>query len=56
MTDEKAATLLDPADKQNVPKAVNLLQNLYDVFPEKLEAMTHIKERLKRVHFVGKFF
>ena len=56
MTDEKAATLLDPADKQNVPKAVNLLQNLYDLFPEKLEVMTHIKERLRTVHFIGKVF
>ena len=28
MDTEKAAQLLDPADKQNVPKAVNLLQKL----------------------------
>jgi hypothetical protein len=28
MTVEKAYQLLDPADKQNVPKAVTLLQNL----------------------------
>jgi hypothetical protein len=28
MTLEKAVQLLDPSDKQNVPKAVNLLQSL----------------------------
>ena len=56
MTDEKAATLLDLADKQNIPKAVNLLQSFFNLFPEQLEVMAHIKERLRKVHFIGKVF
>ncbi|KAH9852083.1 hypothetical protein C2E23DRAFT_203440 [Lenzites betulinus] len=45
MTSEKARQLLDPADKQNVPKAINLLQSLLMLketpVPAALPSQTH---------------
>ena len=45
MTVEKAYQLLDPADKQNVPKAVTLLQNLLQLkdLPPPLNPTVKIK-------------
>lgn len=33
---------------------MNLLQSLYEVHPEQLVVMSHIRERLRMVHFIGK--
>ena len=33
---------------------MNLLQSLYELHPEQLVVMSHIRERLRMVHFVGK--
>lgn len=40
MTEDKANLLLNPADKQNVPKAVNLLQSLFDLKEKSLATVT----------------
>jgi hypothetical protein len=40
MTEDKANLLLNPADKQNVPKAVNLLQSLFDLKEKSLANVT----------------
>jgi len=47
MTQEKAYQLLDPADKQNVPKAVTLLQSLLQLkdLPQPLLPGAHSKHR-----------
>lgn len=57
MTPVKAALLLNPADKQNVPKAVNLIQHLLDL-PNEGEIPNNVlpskKEWVKNVKFIGK--
>lgn len=57
MTPSKAALLLNPADKQNVPKAVNLIQSLLDL-PNEGEIYHNVlpseKEQIKNVKFIGK--
>lgn len=56
MTLDKAALLLNPADKQNVPKAVNLIQSLLEL-PDEIEMHQDIlpseKEWVKDVKFIG---
>lgn len=57
MTPEKAASLLNPADKQNVPKAVNLLESLIDLDTLNLHRATPANfYKLKRTAFLGKIF
>ncbi|TRM56361.1 hypothetical protein BD626DRAFT_414104, partial [Schizophyllum amplum] len=55
MTEEKARHLMDPADKQNVPKAVSLIQALLEI-EEKAEPPTNPAEahRHSLVIFVAK--
>ena len=57
MTSEKAASLLNPADKQNVPKAVNLLECLIDLGELNLRRETPANfYKLKRAAFLGRIF
>ena len=54
MSEEKAHQLLDPADKQNVPKAVSLLQAICSLQQFPLNPL-HPSEQsdLRRFHFLG---
>jgi len=54
MTPEKADLLLNPADKQNVPKAVNLLQSLFDLSGLKLTVTPDILGRIQQIVFLTK--
>jgi hypothetical protein len=54
MTEKKAELLLNPADKQNVPKAVNLLQSLSDLNPKEVSGTPAVVETLSRISFVSK--
>ena len=57
MTSEKAASLLNPADKQNVPKAVNLLESLIDLGKLDFHRETPANfYKLKRTAFLGRIF
>ena len=57
MTPKKAELLLDPADKQNVPKAINLLQSLFDLDKldiTELEVTPTILARIRCIIFISK--
>jgi len=54
MTPEKAELLLNPADKQNVPKAVNLLQSLFDLLKIKVAVTPDIYARVRQIMFLVK--
>ena len=54
MPHEKVEQLLHPADKQNVPKAVNLLQSLFDLAGKHYTVTPAILERVQRVVFLAK--
>ena len=57
MTPEKAASLLNPADKQNLPKAVNLLECLIDLGKLNFHRETPTNfYKLKRTAFLGQIF
>ena len=54
MSEKKAHQLLDPADKQNVPKAVSLLQAICDLRRFPLDGLLPSEEAdLHRFHFLG---
>ena len=54
MSEDKAHQLLDPADKQNVPKAVKLLQAICDLRRFPLDNLLPSEEaNLRRFHFLG---
>jgi hypothetical protein len=53
MSPEKAALLLNPADKQNVPKAVNLIQSLGDLEKADISGTPSEKERLRCIIFIA---
>ena len=57
MSENKAHQLLDPADKQNVPKAVALLQAICDLRRFPLDGL-HPSDQadLHRFHFLGEVF
>ena len=52
MTPEQAEILLNPADKQNVPKAVNLLQSLFDLSGKKIQATPALVQRVRQIVFL----
>jgi hypothetical protein len=52
MTAEKAELLLNPADKQNVPKAVNLLQSLFDLSGLKITVTPNLLGRIHQIVFL----
>jgi len=54
MTPQQAETLLNPADKQNVPKAVNLLQSLFDLVGKKIDATPALVQRVQQIVFLVK--
>ena len=54
MTPEKASLLLDPADKQNVPKAVNLLQSLFDLDKLDIVATPVLVKRFRYIRFISR--
>ena len=54
MTPEKASLLLDPADKQNVPKAVNLLQSLLDLDKLDITATPVLVKRFRCIRFISR--
>lgn len=57
MTPEKAASILNPADKQNVPKAINLLESLIDLGKLNFHRETPANfYKLKRTAFLGQIF
>ena len=54
MSEEKARQLLDPADKQNVPKAVKLLHAICDLRKFSLDLLLPSEQSdLHRFHFLG---
>lgn len=54
MSEKKAHQLLDPADKQNVPKAVSLLQAICDLRRFPLDGLLPSEEAdLHQFHFLG---
>ena len=54
ISENKARQLLDPADKQNVPKAVALLQEICDLRRFPLDNLLPSEEAdLRRFHFLG---
>ena len=54
MTAKAAQSLLDPADKQNVPKAVNLVSSLGKIGQQEVFELPSIKARIERVVFLAK--
>ena len=54
MTSKAAQSLLDPADKQNVPKAVNLVSSLAKVGKQEIIKLPSISARIERVVFLAK--
>lgn len=54
MTAKAAQSLLDPADKQNVPKAVKLVSNLGNIGQQEILELPSIKARIERVVFLAK--
>lgn len=59
MTSSEAALLLNPADKQNVPKAVNLIQSLQpldleDQYEDNIMVMPSHINRVQGIEFVAK--
>ena len=54
MSEKKASQLLDPADKQNVPRAVSLLQAICNLrqFPTR-DQLPSEAANLRRFHFLG---
>lgn len=54
MPREKVEQLLHPADKQNVPKAVNLLQSLFDLAGKYHTVTPAALERVQRIIFLAK--
>ena len=53
MTCEKAALLLNPIDKQNVPKAVNLIQELFDLQDGEIQGAPALRTRTRTVEFIA---
>ncbi|KAF8150028.1 hypothetical protein B0H34DRAFT_638182, partial [Crassisporium funariophilum] len=54
MTPQKAGILLNPADKQNVPKAVTLLQNLFELGSKTgVIATPGLVQRMQKVFFIA---
>ena len=57
MSEKNALLLLNPTDKQNVPKAVNLINDLFKLYGQNLLGMGPGEEsRMKAVAFVAKVF
>src|SRR5882762_5358081 len=56
MTLEKACQLLDPSDKQNVPKAVALLQSLLQIKQLSKSPDPTINRRRDAISFVAEIF
>jgi len=56
MTFEKACQLLDPSDKQNVPKAVTLLQSLLQIKHLPTSPDPTINWRRNAISFVAEIF
>ena len=57
MSEKNALLLLNPTDKQNVPKAVNLIDDLFKLYGQNLAGMGPGEEsRIKAVSFVAKVF
>jgi hypothetical protein len=56
MTFEKACQLLDPSDKQNVPKAVALLQSLLQIKHLPISPDPTINWRQDAISFVAEIF
>ena len=54
MTAKAAQSLLDPADKQNVPKAVNLVSSLAKIEKQGILNLPSINARIERVVFLAK--
>jgi len=54
MTPEQAEILLNPADKQNVPKAVNLLQSLFDLAGKQINATPALVQCVRQIVFLIK--
>ena len=54
MTAKAAQSLLDPADKQNVPKAVNLVSSLAKIGKQGILNLPSINARIERVVFLAK--
>lgn len=56
MEPKEAASLLNPADKQNVPKAVNLIESLLVAGGKKVTIIPNqsIKERIESIGFIAK--
>jgi hypothetical protein len=54
MPKSKAALLLDPQDKQNVPKAVKLLQSLFDLNKITVDVSPAILHRFRAIAFISK--
>jgi hypothetical protein len=60
MTHEKAIELLDPGDKQNVPKAVSLIQSLLKLKKHPYDSDSHFDQQKRNhinfvAHFLGAF-
>jgi hypothetical protein len=53
MTAKAAQSLLDPADKQNVPKAVNLVSSLAKIRKQEILKLPSINARIERVVFLA---
>jgi len=53
MTPEKAALLLNPIDKQNVPKAVNLIQELFDLQNTNISGAPALITHIRSVTFIA---
>ena len=54
MTEKQADALLDPADKQNVPKAVNLVASLAEIEKRQYLKLPSIGARIRRTIFLAK--
>ncbi|KAF8872535.1 hypothetical protein BD779DRAFT_1679648 [Infundibulicybe gibba] len=54
LSNEQAHLLLNPSDKQNVPKAVNLLQSLFDLANTSIVATPAVLERGRKVVFISR--
>ena len=53
MTPEKAALLLNPIDKQNVLKAMNLIQELFDLQDMRISGTQALVARTRNVKFIA---
>ncbi|PPQ96609.1 hypothetical protein CVT26_010742 [Gymnopilus dilepis] len=58
MTRKNAQDLLNPVDKQNVPKAVTLIESLFDISSKSKDqpALPSVKRRMSRIAFLSTVF